>query len=285
MKDYYNVLGVSAHAEQEVIAAAYKALMRKYHPDSGNPEASTEKCREINEAYEALRSSYNREIYDREMSEFESRQSKSSSQGGVKVSDGHSKPKIYDHTYWFFTLAAIFFILVLSVNWNESSETLAFASDQGPTEQVLQNVEPAPRVDEFEYMQKHLVVDYYKASSLDQLSIEKQWRYRRDYKSMRKLATNGDRYAQNDLGKLYADGLEIPKDMDAATRWFSKAASRGLAEAQFNIGLIFEKGDGVAKDKNLAMIWYEKAASNDDVDAAWRLSELKKDAERRSAAE
>ena len=32
MKDFYAILGISVTAEKEVIEAAYKALVKKYHP-------------------------------------------------------------------------------------------------------------------------------------------------------------------------------------------------------------------------------------------------------------
>lgn len=54
----YKVLGVSEGASQEEIRAAYRALVKKYHPDkySDNPlkELATEKLKEINEAYDML---------------------------------------------------------------------------------------------------------------------------------------------------------------------------------------------------------------------------------------
>lgn len=52
---YYDVLGVSPTADDVVVTAAYRALMRKYHPDvSGAIEAGS-KAALINEAYAALR--------------------------------------------------------------------------------------------------------------------------------------------------------------------------------------------------------------------------------------
>ena len=33
MTDYYNILGVSKESEGIVIDAAYRALVKKYHPD------------------------------------------------------------------------------------------------------------------------------------------------------------------------------------------------------------------------------------------------------------
>ena len=54
-KDYYKILQVSKQATSEEIKAAFRRLARQYHPDL-NPDdkASSEKFREICEAYEAL---------------------------------------------------------------------------------------------------------------------------------------------------------------------------------------------------------------------------------------
>jgi len=58
MKNPYEVLGVSQNASQDEIKAAYKELVKKYHPDryQNNPLAdlAQEKLQEINEAYDAL---------------------------------------------------------------------------------------------------------------------------------------------------------------------------------------------------------------------------------------
>ncbi|MBH0040624.1 J domain-containing protein [Pseudoalteromonas sp. SWN166] len=65
-KDYYKVLGVLPSAERIVIKAAYKALMREYHPDvyQGEREYALRKATEINEAYEVLSSEVKRREYD-----------------------------------------------------------------------------------------------------------------------------------------------------------------------------------------------------------------------------
>lgn len=53
--EYYEVLQVSPRAEPEVIAAAYKALARKYHPDHHPDKAmAQERMARINEAWEVL---------------------------------------------------------------------------------------------------------------------------------------------------------------------------------------------------------------------------------------
>lgn len=60
MKDPYQVLGVPRNASEKEIKAAYKELVKKYHPDQyqDNPlaEFAEEKMAEINTAYDAIMS-------------------------------------------------------------------------------------------------------------------------------------------------------------------------------------------------------------------------------------
>jgi DnaJ-like protein len=67
--DFYTVLQVYPDADDEVIDAAYRQLMKKYHPDraAGDPNASArlhERAKRINEAYAVLRDPYLRREYD-----------------------------------------------------------------------------------------------------------------------------------------------------------------------------------------------------------------------------
>jgi len=64
-RDYYEVLGVDRRASEEEIKKTYRKLALKYHPDRnpGDQEAE-EKFKEAAEAYEVLRDSEKRNIYD-----------------------------------------------------------------------------------------------------------------------------------------------------------------------------------------------------------------------------
>ena len=66
MADYYQLLGVSRSADTEEIKKAYRQLALKYHPDrnQGSKEAE-ERFKEVTQAYEVLRDSEKRALYDR----------------------------------------------------------------------------------------------------------------------------------------------------------------------------------------------------------------------------
>lgn len=63
-KDHYSVLGVTPASEDVVIRAAYRALMRRYHPDADASPEAAERAREINEAYRVLSEPESRARYD-----------------------------------------------------------------------------------------------------------------------------------------------------------------------------------------------------------------------------
>jgi curved DNA-binding protein CbpA len=67
-KDYYSILGVSPTADIIVIKAAYKALVKVFHPDkyTGSAEDSHNKTVQLNEAFEVLSNTSTRKKYDDE---------------------------------------------------------------------------------------------------------------------------------------------------------------------------------------------------------------------------
>lgn len=67
--DHYAALGIDPTADPEVITAAYRALAKKFHPDTGAAAgtASPERFDAIQQAYEVLRSPESRHAYDLEL--------------------------------------------------------------------------------------------------------------------------------------------------------------------------------------------------------------------------
>lgn len=66
MRDYYEILVVERDADSDTIKKAYRKLALKYHPDrNGGDAESEEKFKEATEAYEVLRDSEKRSVYDR----------------------------------------------------------------------------------------------------------------------------------------------------------------------------------------------------------------------------
>jgi len=65
--DYYRILQVDPSAEDAVIQAAYRALMKRYHPDRVGPDRAsrTALAQQLNGAYATLSNPKARELYDR----------------------------------------------------------------------------------------------------------------------------------------------------------------------------------------------------------------------------
>nr|QQZ48898.1 DnaJ domain-containing protein [Phenylobacterium glaciei] len=79
MPNYYEVLGVSARAEDIVIDGAFRALMKRYHPDvAGQGGADLDaRVKEITEAYGTLKDPVSRARYDSDL-EYRARRSEGS---------------------------------------------------------------------------------------------------------------------------------------------------------------------------------------------------------------
>jgi hypothetical protein len=63
--DHYDTLGLSPTSEDVVIRAAYRALIRRYHPDGNASAEATARARAINAAYAVLIDPEKRAEYDR----------------------------------------------------------------------------------------------------------------------------------------------------------------------------------------------------------------------------
>jgi len=75
---------------------------------------------------------------------------------------------------------------------------------------------------------------------------------------MNENPTNADE--QLELGDKYYYGRGVPKDLERAVYWYTKAAEQGQIEAQFYLGDSYYNGKGVPRDLERAVYWYTKAA-------------------------
>ncbi len=64
-KDYYEILKVDRNASEDKIRAAYRALVREYHPDVSSSPKAAEMFQDVQEAYEVLTDPEQRRTYDR----------------------------------------------------------------------------------------------------------------------------------------------------------------------------------------------------------------------------
>ena len=90
----------------------------------------------------------------------------------------------------------------------------------------------------------------------------------------RQAADDGLAEAQDNVGLLYENGLDVPKDNTEAARWYRKAADQGFAPAQYNLGVLYESGARVPKDDVEARYWYGLAATQGYEEAKKALARL-----------
>lgn len=64
--------------------------------------------------------------------------------------------------------------------------------------------------------------------------------YNEDIKCLLYAAEQGDKYAQNNLGFIYAEGDGVTRDLIKAYGWWSVAAMNGIATARGNMDKIRE---------------------------------------------
>lgn len=74
------------------------------------------------------------------------------------------------------------------------------------------------------------------------------------------LAEAGDPRAQFMMGTIYEQGLDVPKNLPEAARWYRRAAKGGNASAQYNLGVFYQFGKGVPKNAAAAARWLRMAA-------------------------
>ena len=89
--DPYKILQVDPEAEDEVIAAAYRRLARKYHPDTATGTESSGRMEAINAAWEVLGDPMRRVAHDRQRA-IQAAVSRSSAGGSPDAGGGAGPP-------------------------------------------------------------------------------------------------------------------------------------------------------------------------------------------------
>jgi len=87
-----------------------------------------------------------------------------------------------------------------------------------------------------------------------------------------KSAQQGNMFAASNLGLTYAQGRGVPRDDAIAASWFLKAAVKGDTGAQNNLGVMYKEGRGLPLDPQQAIFWFTKAAETGDIRAAKNLN-------------
>lgn len=87
-------------------------------------------------------------------------------------------------------------------------------------------------------------------------------------------AARGEPSAHTLIGRIYAEGLGVPRDDKRAAEWFEKGAKLGDVNAEFAIGLMKAEGRGVAKDLAAAATHFEAAAKTGHPAANYNLGLL-----------
>jgi curved DNA-binding protein CbpA len=91
---HYDTLQVSSAADADVIRAAYKVLIKKYHPDRNPNKLAAEQCSKINGAYDILSDGSKRKTYDLTLSR--SAPQSAGHQHNHQHSSAATKPYRYD---------------------------------------------------------------------------------------------------------------------------------------------------------------------------------------------
>lgn len=80
------------------------------------------------------------------------------------------------------------------------------------------------------------------------------------YEWLVKAATNGNAWAETNLGSFYERGNHVKTDYKRALKWYRKAADQQYPAAEDLIGKMYRDGRGVKRNYPLAAKYFKKAA-------------------------
>ena len=79
--------------------------------------------------------------------------------------------------------------------------------------------------------------------------------------------------AQNELAVMFQSGEACTPDLEAAVRWFARAAQREYPPALYNLARLHERGEGVRFDPAAAARLHARAVAGGDASAAHALGQ------------
>ena len=89
-------------------------------------------------------------------------------------------------------------------------------------------------------------------------------------------AEENNQWASYQLGKLFLQGKEIPKDTEKAIKYLKNSAEEGNQFAQYILGKTYLLGKDVMRDKELAMKWLTRSAEQGNQYAQFFLDNVDK---------
>jgi uncharacterized protein len=87
-------------------------------------------------------------------------------------------------------------------------------------------------------------------------------------------AEKGEPQSATLIGRLYQEGLGVPRDDVQAAQWYRRGAEQGDVNAMFAFGVMLAEGGALKKDRNGAAQMFETAAAKGHVVANYNLAML-----------
>lgn len=69
-----------------------------------------------------------------------------------------------------------------------------------------------------------------------------------EVEGLQQKAEQGDAEAQAQLGVLYSTGIQVPRNLDEALKWYQKSADQGSSLGQYNLAFMYIRGEAVKED-------------------------------------
>lgn len=91
--------------------------------------------------------------------------------------------------------------------------------------------------------------------------------YKRALQIFENLCMGGDSGACYQLGILYSDGENVPRNFHKSVAFYDQACSANVLAACNNLGVMFYRGEGVRQDYQKSLELYDKACKGGNADA------------------